>query len=92
MGWGEGFTPHLESHAANVSESVELMRHTVGCVVEGVDESPDGLMVVRFRTSDGHPAWVALAGAFGASLVIGSGYYRHGGYRGQYGAYPRYFR
>ncbi len=30
--------------------------------------------------------------AFGASLVIGSGYYRHGGYRGQYGAYPRYFR
>jgi uncharacterized protein YcfJ len=30
--------------------------------------------------------------AFGASLVIRSGHYGHGGYRGQYGAYPRYFR
>jgi uncharacterized protein YcfJ len=30
--------------------------------------------------------------AFGASLVIRSGHYGHGGYRGQHGAYPRYFR
>ena len=30
--------------------------------------------------------------AFGASFVIRSGNYGHGGYRGQHSAYPRYFR